>query len=116
MSINYTHSKVAVMRSDLIFRALAHVANRYQLSRLVDKATSKLHKLGASIQDTTKEVVMHECGPSVVAKASAPSEPAFYLGATSRFTPCPGPSAMPRPHLAYLCLNPAALSPRRKGV
>jgi hypothetical protein len=104
------------MRSDLIFRALTHVANRYQLSRLVAKATSKLHKPGARTQDTTNEVLMHVCGPSLVAKASAPSEPAFYLGATSHFTPCPGPSAMPHPHLAYLFVSPAALSPRRRGV
>ena len=32
------------MRSDLIFGALAHVTNRYQLCQLASKATRKLHK------------------------------------------------------------------------
>lgn len=54
------------MRSDLIFRALTHVANRYQLSRLVAKATSKLHRPGARTQDTTNEVLTHVCGPSLL--------------------------------------------------
>ena len=32
------------MRSDLVFGALSHVSNRYQLCQLASKATRKLHK------------------------------------------------------------------------
>ncbi len=32
------------MRSDLIFGALTHVKNRYELCQLASKATRKLHK------------------------------------------------------------------------
>ena len=44
------------MRSDLIFGALNHVTNRYQLCQLVSKATRKLHKPNTRLQDTTNEV------------------------------------------------------------
>jgi hypothetical protein len=46
------------MRSDLIFGALAHVANRYQLCQLASKATRKLHKPNTRLQDTTNEVLV----------------------------------------------------------
>ena len=45
------------MRSDLVFGALAHVANRYQLCQLASKATRKLHKPNSRLQDTTNEVL-----------------------------------------------------------
>ena len=45
------------MRSDLVFRALSHVANRYQLCQLASKATRKLHKPNTRLQDTTNEVL-----------------------------------------------------------
>jgi hypothetical protein len=46
------------MRSDLIFGALAHVTNRYQLCQLASKATRKLHKPTTRLQDTTNEVLV----------------------------------------------------------
>jgi hypothetical protein len=46
------------MRSDLIFGALAHVKNRYQLCQLASKATRKLHKPNTRLQDTTNEVLL----------------------------------------------------------
>jgi hypothetical protein len=46
------------MRSDLIFGALAHVKNRYQLCQLAAKATRKLHKPNTRLQDTTNEVLI----------------------------------------------------------
>lgn len=54
------------MRSDLIFGALAHVTNRYQLCQLASKATRKLHKPNTRLQDTTNEVLVrfHEARPS----------------------------------------------------
>ena len=53
------------MRSDLIFGALAHVTNRYQLCQLASKATRKLHKPNTRLQDTTNDVLVrfHESSP-----------------------------------------------------
>ena len=45
------------MRSDLIFGALTHLENRYQLCQLASKATRKLHKPNTRLQDTTNEVL-----------------------------------------------------------
>jgi hypothetical protein len=45
------------MRSELIFGALTHVSNRYQLCQLASKATRKLHKPNSRLQDTTNEVL-----------------------------------------------------------
>jgi hypothetical protein len=47
-----------VMRSDLVFGALSHVSNRYQLCQLASKATRKLHKPNTRLQDTTNEVLV----------------------------------------------------------
>ena len=53
------------MRSDLIYGALAHISNRYQLCQLASKATRKLHKPNTRLQDTTNEVLVrfHEASP-----------------------------------------------------
>jgi hypothetical protein len=53
------------MRSDLIFGALAHVSNRYQLCQLASKATRKLHKPNTRLQDTTNDVLVrfHHSSP-----------------------------------------------------
>jgi hypothetical protein len=40
------------MRSDLIYGALSHISNRYQLCQLASKATRKLHKPHTRFQDT----------------------------------------------------------------
>jgi dTDP-D-glucose 4,6-dehydratase len=45
------------MRSDLIFGALTHVTNRYELCQLASKATRKLHKPNTRLKDTTNEVL-----------------------------------------------------------
>jgi len=57
------------MRSDLIFGALAHVKNRYQLCQLAAKATRKLHKPNTRLQDTTNEVLVrfHSSNPAASA-------------------------------------------------
>jgi len=57
------------MRSDLIFGALAHVKNRYQLCQLASKATRKLHKPNTRLQDTTNEVLLrfHDSNPAASA-------------------------------------------------
>lgn len=65
------------MRSDLVFGALTHVSNRYQLCQLASKATRKLHKPNTRLQDTTNDVLdrFRETVPMNV-EASAKTEKA----------------------------------------
>jgi len=67
------------MRSDLIFGALTHVTNRYELCQLASKATRKLHKPNTRLQDTTNEVLdrFRETVPM-----SATSQPSAARSAT----------------------------------
>jgi hypothetical protein len=44
------------MRTDLTFMALAHESNRYLLTRLIAKATRKLHRPNTRLQDTMNDV------------------------------------------------------------
>ncbi|MGA8088282.1 MAG: DNA-directed RNA polymerase subunit omega [Terracidiphilus sp.] len=62
------------MRSDLVFGALSHVTNRYQLCQLASKATRKLHKPNTRLQDTTNEVLVrfHSTNPGTLAQVYAP--------------------------------------------
>ncbi len=62
------------MRSDLIFGALAHLENRYQLCQLASKATRKLHKPNTRLQDTTNEVLVrfHSTNPASEKLTSVP--------------------------------------------
>ena len=64
------------MRSDLIFGALAHVRNRYELCQLAAKATRKLHKPTTRLQDTANEVLVrfHDSNPINPTSASASFE------------------------------------------
>ena len=64
------------MRSDLVFGALSHVSNRYQLCQLASKATRKLHKPNTRLQDTTNEVLcrFQTTDPSSTAPVKAPTE------------------------------------------
>jgi hypothetical protein len=63
------------MRSDLVFRALSQVSNRYQLCQLASKATRKLHKPNTRLQDTTNEVLnrFHETNPGAETAVEAPA-------------------------------------------
>ena len=45
------------MRSELVFRAMTHVSNRFLLAKLAAAATRKLHRPNARIQETTDEVL-----------------------------------------------------------
>jgi hypothetical protein len=67
------------MRSDLIFGALAHVANRYTLCQLASKATRKLHKPNTRLQDTTNEVLVRFHHESPAASAPAPAAEAAQI-------------------------------------
>jgi hypothetical protein len=64
------------MRSDLVFGALSHVSNRYQLCQLASKATRMLHKPNTRLQDTTNEVLVrfHSTDPGHVVKATLTSD------------------------------------------
>ena len=44
-------------RSKLLFAALAHVSNRYQLCQMTAKGARKLHKSSDRMQDTVNEVL-----------------------------------------------------------
>lgn len=44
------------MRADLTFMALAHESNRYLLTRLIAKATRKLHRPNTRLQDTVNDM------------------------------------------------------------
>lgn len=61
------------MRSNLVFGALSHVSNRYQLCQLASKATRKLHKPNTRLQDTTNEVLVrfHTTNPGSIAPVKA---------------------------------------------
>jgi hypothetical protein len=63
------------MRSDLVFGALSHVSNRYQLCQLASKATRKLHKPNTRLQDTANEVLarFQTTNPSAILPAPAPA-------------------------------------------
>ncbi|MGA2809281.1 MAG: DNA-directed RNA polymerase subunit omega [Terracidiphilus sp.] len=64
------------MRSDLVFGALSHVSNRYQLCQLASKATRRLHKPNTRLQDTANEVFarFHTTNPGSAAPEQAPAE------------------------------------------
>jgi hypothetical protein len=47
------------MRSELVFRALSHVSNRFLLTRLAAKATRQFHRPSSRIQETMDEVFVH---------------------------------------------------------
>jgi len=53
------------MRSQLIFGALTHVRNRYELCQLASKASRKLHKPTTRLQDTMNDVLVrfHKSSP-----------------------------------------------------
>jgi hypothetical protein len=47
------------MRSELVFGAMAHISNRFLLTKLASKATRKFHRPNTRIQDTTNDVFVH---------------------------------------------------------
>ena len=67
------------MRSDLIFGALTHVQNRYQLCQLASKATRKLHKPNTRLQDTMNDVLVRFREASPAAGVSPARQEAVSL-------------------------------------
>ena len=62
------------MRSDLVFGAMTHVSNRFQLTKLAAKATRKLHRPNTRIQETMNDVLIRfsQANPTA-AKAGEPN-------------------------------------------
>jgi hypothetical protein len=82
------------MRADLTFMALAHESNRYLLTRLIAKATRKLHRPKTRLQDTTNDAFERfGCSKPGAARraAEAPAVPKAVLhdALRSRFQPSP---------------------------
>jgi hypothetical protein len=46
------------MRSDLVFEALVHTSNRYELCKLVSKASRECHGPRTRLEDTTSDVLV----------------------------------------------------------
>lgn len=46
------------MRSELVFGAMAHISNRFLLTKLASKATRKFHRPNTRIQETTNDVLV----------------------------------------------------------
>ena len=63
------------MRSQLIFGAMTHVRNRYELCQLASKAARKLHKPTTRLQDTMNEVLIRfrHANPQAEATPVVPS-------------------------------------------
>ena len=45
------------MRSELVFKAMADVPNRFLLTKVVAKATRQMHVPGSRIQNTTNDIL-----------------------------------------------------------
>jgi hypothetical protein len=45
------------MRSELVFRAITHVPNRFLLAKILARASRGFHKPGTRIEDTTNAVL-----------------------------------------------------------
>ncbi|HUB20651.1 MAG TPA: hypothetical protein VL990_18570 [Acidobacteriaceae bacterium] len=72
------------MRSELIFGALTHVTNRYQLCQLASKATRKLHKPNTRLQDTMNDVLVRFRESSPAAAVLTRQEPVAIAHHTQR--------------------------------
>jgi hypothetical protein len=57
------------MRSNLVFGAMAHISNRYLLTKLASKAIRKLHRPSTRIQETTNDVLVRFSRASPIAGA-----------------------------------------------
>jgi hypothetical protein len=55
------------MRSELIFGAMAHVSNRFLLTKLASKATRRFHRPNTRIQDTANDVFLRFSRSSPIA-------------------------------------------------
>ena len=68
------------MRSDLVFGALAHMSNRYQLCKLASKGTRSLHRPKTRFEDTTNDVLVCLRHASPIADTQIALESAAFQG------------------------------------
>ena len=66
---------IQIMRSHLIFGALAPVQNRYMLCQLVSKATRKFHRPATRVQDTMNDVLHRFAASNEPARVMATATP-----------------------------------------
>ena len=64
------------MRSEMVFDAMAHVSNRFLLTRLASKATRELHRPNTRIEETMNEVLVRFGRVSPIAGAKLTEMPA----------------------------------------
>lgn len=72
------------MRSELIFGALAHVPNRYQLALVLSKATRELHRPGTRIPDTMNDALVRFKSTNPIADVEARREASGVPGLRRR--------------------------------
>jgi hypothetical protein len=63
------------MRSDLVFRAMGKVSNRYLLIKLATKAVRGMHIPGVRVEDTTNDILDRFSRANPVGCNHAPPEP-----------------------------------------
>jgi hypothetical protein len=68
------------MRSELVFGALAHVSNRFLLSKIAAKATRRFHRPNTRIQETMDEVFARfgQANPLAVIRETDNVQPLRY--------------------------------------
>jgi len=52
------------MRSDLVFEAAVSISNRYLLANVISKATRKMHRPNARLEETSNAVLRVFAGPA----------------------------------------------------
>jgi hypothetical protein len=77
------------MRADLVLMALAQESNRYSLTRLIAKATRKLHRPNTRLQDTMNDAfervaAQHQEQPAALQKRSAVQKAVLHDAPRSR--------------------------------
>jgi hypothetical protein len=70
------------MRSKLVFGAMAHVPNRFLLTKLAAKATRKLHRPNTRIQETINDMLVRFSRSNPVAGARQPANLQPFLAAS----------------------------------
>jgi hypothetical protein len=72
------------MRSQLIFNAMTHVPNRYQLARVLSMATRNFHRPGTRIADTMNDVLVRFASASPIAATNDESHQSAGISALHR--------------------------------
>lgn len=63
------------MRSDLVFKSMLHVSNRYLLTKLAAKAVRGFHRPGVRIEDTINDVLLHFSYANPIAEVRVARKP-----------------------------------------